>query len=162
MGNDFHARPFSPYLQLVHRGSPKCVCGGQKHFLAPGPVKVRQLANTGGLAGAVHTDNESYGEKPGLFQGKRLRGFQPQADLGFQGLKCGVGGGRGLVLDRAPRMVNEFLCRRQTDIPHDEIFLDFLPCLFGDAFGIEDIPDAAQPALAGLGKAGAQARAQET
>ena len=50
----------APDLELIDRGGAERVAGGEHHVAALGAEACRELADRGGLAGAIHADDEDH------------------------------------------------------------------------------------------------------
>jgi len=127
LGDDGHALPLTPELQLFHRGGAVGVAGREHHVLFLGFEALCQLAQGGGLAHAIHAQGQHHERLNIGGEGERFRHRHEQRhDLFDQcGTQC-----QGIRRSALAQVLDESLGGLYAHIPLDETGLQFLELCF--------------------------------
>ena len=120
LGDDRHVVALAPDLQLFARRGAEGVAGGQQHRLALRLEMLGQLADGGGLAGAVDAGQH---DDEGLVRGdveRLLQRRQQSSRPSLQRLLELGGFGQLVALDAASQVVEQGLGRIDADIGGDQ------------------------------------------
>jgi hypothetical protein len=156
VGDDVGTDDLAPRLELLDGGGAEGIAGSYDYFLAVLAVGLGELGDAGGLAGAVHADDEDDG---GTGVGRRFF-FAPDpaflaarledADQFFLEEVADFGGVLdALLLDLELNVGEDLLGGVDAGVGADEELFELFPDLVVDFGAVEEAGDVGEPTLAG-------------
>jgi hypothetical protein len=138
----------APGGQLLARGRPEGVPGGEEHGEPPGLEEARELRDGGGLARAVDARQQDH---EGTLLHRRERALEGPQQLDERGLELGlelVPGLQALVAHGLAQRVDQVRGRRDAHVGSEQLAFERLVERLVDPGGAAQHADRAAPALA--------------
>ena len=144
--DDLGAGTLPPHLELIDRGGAEGIAGRQQNALPVLAVEVGELADGGGLAGAVDADDQHHKRLVCRVDGERSgHGLQDRGHFIGEGAAQLFLGDRGIV-PRLGQPTGDLGRRGDTEIGDDQELLELIYRGGVEAAACEDAGDAlAQP-----------------
>ncbi len=143
-----HTRPVGPDLQLLAGGGTEGIACGQHDLFALTGIEIGQLGNAGGLAHAVHADDQNDGGRAAqvhLSFGAHLIGNEVAQFIA--GLLTGF---QALLVHPVPQLVHQFDGHFTAHIGQNELLFQLIVKIIIDLAAGEGIHNVAPEARAGL------------
>ncbi|MNH13634.1 hypothetical protein D3C79_732120 [compost metagenome] len=160
LGDHRNLVTLAPHLQLLDRGGAEGITGSQHDLLAFQLQLFRQLANGGGLAGAVHANHKNHiGFVLGLYVQWLLDRAQQRSQFFLQRFVQGIGIGQLLARDLLGQVLDNGRGSLHTHVGSQQARLDFVEqVVVDDLLAEEQAGHALADAGTGLGQALLEAR----